>query len=95
MIKAHGSFVADEVPKDLLYRKPVNGSYVSGTGVWKLVDDGVAQRIFLEFRAISEGQQESVPFGTVLNVSRTLSSINLNYFENDADLGRKVEFERK
>jgi hypothetical protein len=95
ILNADGNFVAEELPKDLLYRKPIGGLSVSGSGVWKLIDDGGVQRILLEFRAITEGQQDTLPFGTLLNVSSGFSRTTLNYFQGDADLGRRVDFEKK
>jgi hypothetical protein len=90
VLRANGSFTADHVPAGLVYR---DGASVSGTGGWKLIDDG-GQRILLEFQTMTEGQQGTLPYGTLLNVASGLSGTTLNYFQGDADLGRRIDFER-
>ena len=97
VLDANGTFVASEIPEDLLYGPPeVADLLVTGTGVWKLISREGGQQIQLEFNAIFAGQRGKVPYGTMLNVSRRGASTSLFYFQGgDADQGRRIEFEKK
>jgi hypothetical protein len=97
-LNENGSFVAEELPEDLLYGPPdVADRLVTGNGVWKIVSREGRQLVDLDFRLITAGQRGKVPFGTSLHVSTGLgSSTSLYYFQaGDADLGRMVTFEKK
>jgi hypothetical protein len=90
------TFDASEIPEDLLYAPPeVADRLVTGTGVWKLVSREGKQRVQLQFNTITSGQRGNVPYGTVLDVSAGWSTIDLYYFQGDADQGRRIEFEKK
>ena len=98
ILNANGSFVASEVPEDLLYGPPEAADrLVTGSGVWKLVSNEGRQQVQLQFNTITAGQRGNVPYGTMLNVStRSGSTVGLYYFQGgDADQGRRVEFEKK
>ena len=97
VLHADGTFVASEIPEDLLYGPPESADrLVTGSGVWKLISQGGTQRIQLEFRAIAAGQRGSVPYGTMLGVSKGWSATTLFYFQGgDADQGRRIEFAKK
>jgi hypothetical protein len=97
VLDSNGTFVASELPEDLLFGPPESADrVVSGRGTWKLVSRSGIQEIQLEFDAIVAGQRGSVPFGTMLNVSRGWSATSLFYFQGgDADQGRRIEFEKK
>jgi hypothetical protein len=90
------TFVASEIPEDLLYPPPEGADrLVTGTGVWRLVSREGKQRVQLQFNTITSGQRGNVPYGTVLDVSAGWSTIDLYYFQGDADQGRRIEFEKK
>jgi hypothetical protein len=97
VLDANGSFVASEIPDDLLYG-PHHGAsqLVTGNGDWKLVDRDGREEIQLSFSAIQSGQQGAVPYGAMLDVSSGSARAVLFYFQDgDADQGRKIEFEKK
>jgi hypothetical protein len=98
IMDANGTFVASELPEDLLYGPPEAADHlVTGGGVWKLVSREGRQQVQLQFHTITAGQRGNVPYGTVLSVSTRLgSNVGLFYFQGgDADQGRRVEFEKK
>jgi hypothetical protein len=96
VLDANGSFVASEIPEDLLYGPPeVADRLVTGSGDWKLASREGRQQVQLNFNVIATGQRGRVPYGTQLNVSKRGSLVSLFYFQGDPDQGRKVEFERK
>jgi hypothetical protein len=96
VLNANGTFVADELPEDLLYGPPeVSDRLVRGSGVWELVSREGGQQVQLNFEAITIGQRGKVPYGTQLNVSKGWSAATLFYFQGDPDQGRRIEFERK
>ena len=95
VLDANGSFVASDLPEDLLYGPEVADRLVTGSGVWKLVSREGGQQVQLEFHAIAVGQRGGVPHGALLDVSRGWSALRLFYFKGDADEGRRIEFERK
>jgi hypothetical protein len=97
-LNANGTFVASELPEDLLYGPPeVADKLVTGSGVWKLVSREGRQQVQLQFNTITVGQRGNLPYGTMLNVSAGLgSTVSLYYFQGgDADQGRRVTFEKK
>jgi hypothetical protein len=94
VLEANATFVASEVPEDLLYgSRNTSFGLITGSGVWKLVKTEGREQVQLEFRAITVGQQGAVPYGTHLNVSGR-SSRSLYYFQGDPDQARRIEFER-
>jgi len=98
VLDSNGTFVASELPEDLLYGPPeVNERLVTGSGFWKLVSNEGRQQVQLQFNAITAGQRGNVPYGTQLHVSTRLgSTVGLYYFQGgDADQGRRIAFERK
>jgi hypothetical protein len=97
VLDANGTFVASEIPEDLLYGPPeVSDRLVTGNGVWKLVSRDGRKQVQLQFNAILAGQRGNVPYSTMLNISRGWSETNLFYFQGgDADQGRRIEFEKK
>jgi hypothetical protein len=98
VLDANGTFVASELPEDLLYGPPEAADrLVTGTGIWKLVSNEGRQQVQLQFNNITAGQRGNLPYGTALNVSTGFgSTVDLYYFEGgDADQGRRVEFEQK
>ena len=95
VLEPNGTFVASEIPEDLLYGPPEAADrLVTGNGDWKFVPGGSGQHIQLVFQAITVGQRGRVPYGTQLNVAKDRSSLNLFYFDGDPDQGRRIEFER-
>lgn len=96
-LNGDGTFIASEIPEDLLYEAPdASKGLVTGKGVWKLLSREGRQQAQLDFETISVGQRGGVPYGTQLNVSKGWSAVRLFYFQGgDADLGRKIEFERQ
>lgn len=97
-LDANGTFVASEVPEDLLYGPPVTGdSCLTGSGEWRLVSREGRQQVQLQFTSISTGQRAQTPYGTTLSISGgSGSKIRLYYFQGgDADQGRRIEFEKK
>src|SRR5687767_2999801 len=81
-LDGNGSFVATELPEDLLYGPPEAAEgLVTGSGRWKLTSRGYLQEIQLDFYSIAVGQRAPVPYGTQLNVSRGWSTIGLFYFQ--------------
>jgi hypothetical protein len=96
ILDANGTFVASEIPEDLLYGPPqVTDQLVTGNGVWKLVSRESKQQVQLQFNTIAVGLRGNVPYGTMLDVSTGGSTIKLYYFQGgDADQGRRIEFER-
>ena len=96
VLAANGTFVATEVPEDLLYGPPQAGNgIVTGNGDWKLLSREDRQQIQLNFEKIAAGQRSVLPYGTQLNVSKGWSVVTLFYFQGDADQGRRIEFEKK
>jgi hypothetical protein len=96
VLDANGSFVASEVPEDLLYGSPEAGAgFVTGSGVWKLLSREGRQQVQLEFRVITVGQRGNVPYGAQLDVSGGWSPKGLSYFQGDPDQVRRIEFARK
>jgi hypothetical protein len=96
VLDANGSFVASEVPEDLLYRPPAaDAGFVTGSGVWRLFSREGRKQVQLEFRAITVGQRGNVPYGTHLNISGGSSDVSLYYFQGDPDQARRIEFDRK
>ncbi len=97
VLDANGTFVASEIPEDLLYGPPeVADRLVTGNGAWKLVSREGRQQIDLLFNTITAGQRGKVPYGTMLNVSMGWSTTGLYYWQGgDADQGRRIEFEKK
>ena len=96
VLDGDGSFVASEVPEDLLYEPRGSGNgLVTGSGVWKLSSRDGRQQVGLEFLAITVGQRRRVPYGTQLNVSGGKSSVALYYFQGDPDQARRIEFKKK
>ena len=74
-LDANGTFVASELPEDLLYGPPeADDRLVTGSGVWKLASREGRQQVQLQFNAITAGQRGNVPYGTMLNVSTGLGS---------------------
>lgn len=96
-LKRDGTFIATEVPEDLLYGPPQAADrLVTGSGHWKLATRDGGQWVDLVFDSISAGMRGDVPYGTRLGVARGLSGTRLRYFqEGDADQGRQVEFEKQ
>ena len=96
ILNADGTFVASEVPDDLLYGPPdVAEHLVTGSGVWKLISKGGMEQVHLQFNTITQGQRGNVPYGTMLNVSAG-SRMSLYYFQSgDADLGRRITYEKQ
>jgi len=97
VLETDGSFVASEVPEDLLYRAPrAAEGLVTGGGAWKLRSREGKLQVQLNFETIAVGQRGAVPYGTQLNVAKGWSGVTLFYFQGgDADQGRRIEFERK
>src|SRR5437879_3303112 len=104
MLNANGTFVASEVPEDMLYGAEVVDRLfgpsesaerlVTRNGVWKLASREGRQLVELEFRVFRVGKRGRLPFGAQLEVSGGLSAVSLYYFQGDPDLGRRVAFER-
>jgi hypothetical protein len=96
-LETNGTFVATEIPEDLLYGPPaVADGTVTGSGNWKLLPGDGRQQVQLNFNQITAGQRGDVPYGTRLNISNGWSSMTLFYFQGgDADRGRKIALERK
>jgi len=95
-LDADRTFVASEVPEDLLYVPPgAADGLVSGSGVWSLVGRG--RELRLRFDRIAIGQRGGVPYGASLDVSAGKQArIELFYFRGgDADQGRRVEFGKR
>ena len=97
VLDTNGTFVASEVPEDLLYGPPeVANQLVTGSGTWKLASRDGRQQVDLEFNTVTSGQRGKVPYGTMLNVSTGWSTVGLYYFQGgDANQGRRIEFEKK
>jgi len=106
MLDANGTFVASEVPEDMLYGAPEVADrlfgpsesaerLVTGNGVWKLASREGRQLVELEFRAITVGKRGRLPSGAQFEVSGGLSAVSLYYFQGDPDRGRRVAFERQ
>jgi hypothetical protein len=97
VLEANGTFVASEIPEDLLYGGPQAGNgLVTGNGVWKLSSREGKQQVQLDFEMIAVGQRGKVPYGAQLNISKGWSALYLFYFQGgDADQGRRIEFEKK
>ena len=97
VLEANGSFVASELPEDLLYGSPLAAEgLVTGRGDWKLLSRNGKQQVQLNFATIVVGQRGAVPYGTQLNVAKDWSGVTLFYFQGgEADQGRRIELERK
>jgi hypothetical protein len=94
ILDANGTFIALEIPEDLLYGPPqTSDGIVTGNGIWKILLLEGKQQVQLNFESITVGQRGVVPYGTQLNVSRGWSTINLFYFQGDPDEGKRIEFE--
>jgi hypothetical protein len=96
-LETNGTFVATEIPEDLLYGPPAPADgIVTGNGTWKLMPRDGSQQVQLDFEAVTVGQRGEIPYGTQLRVSGGWLSVSLYYSQGgDADQGRKIEFERK
>jgi hypothetical protein len=94
-LRADGTFVAFEVPEELLFGPPLPAkSVVSGKGVWKLESRETVQEVALEFRELEPTGKGVLPYMVRLNVSGG-KAIRLSYFQGgDADLGRRIDFEK-
>jgi hypothetical protein len=96
LLDANGSFVASEIPENLLYGPPeVADRLVTGSGDWKLTSREGKQQVQLSFNVIATGQRGQVPYGTQLNVLKHGSAVSLFYFQGDPDQGRKIELAKK
>ena len=95
-LEANGSFVATELPGEILYVTPERRDrLVSGRGIWKVNSQGGAQQVKLEFHEIAEAREDAVPFTTELRVSRAGSVPVLFYYHGDEDVGLRVKFEKR
>ena len=95
-LDSNGTFVASEIPNELLYGPPDAGqATVTGNGTWHLSFTGSKQQIQLNFQTITTGQKSSLPYGTQLNVTGRQASLKLFYFQGDPDQAKRIEFDRK
>jgi len=97
VLDANGTFVASEIPEDLLYEIPQTADgLITGSGVWKLFSREGKEQVQLNFKTITIGPRRTAPYGTQLYVSGRGSAVSLYYFQGgDADQGRRIEFEKK
>ena len=91
-LNADGSFVAEELPGELVSSIDEHWAMGSGAGVWKLVSGQGGQEVRLRFRMIRDALPGRVPYETQLFVSRTSRSVVLFYYEGDPDSGVRIEF---
>jgi len=86
----NGTFTAAQIP-GLFYVKNLRPMRLeSGSGNWRVVNQGSRQFVQLDFSKI-ENWKGSLPFGTQLEIS----SKRLIYFIGDPDDGQVVVFEKK
>lgn len=96
-LNANGSFEASRVPGEILYPRPPGATgAVTGRGRWRVERSSGGWSVELVFEAIAEGQTGAVlPYQTSVSVSEERARTRLYYYSGDADLGRRVFFERR
>jgi hypothetical protein len=95
VLDAKGTFVVTDIP-GLFY---IPGNHAarpeSGSGTWKLISNEGKQQVQFDFHEINDWHKTDLPYGIQFDVSRGWSAVRLFYFLDDADEGRRIDFERK
>jgi len=95
VMESNGTFVASDIPALFYFPGQHDARLETGSGVWKLVTRDGEHQVQLNFQQIKGWNEDNLPFGTQLNVSRAWSAVNLFYFVGDPDEGQRIEFEKK
>lgn len=93
VLSGDGRFTVSVLP-GFLNTPPEPEELDSGDGVWKLISREGKQEVQLEFQSRQGKNASRVPFGAMLEISKSLGRPTLYYFIRDPDEGRMVEFER-
>jgi hypothetical protein len=95
LLNPDGSFLASEMPGLFYFPGRRDIRLEAGSGRWKLVSREGGQQIQLDFYAITDWSKTELPYGTQLDVSKGWSVAKLFYFVGDADVGQRIDFEKK
>lgn len=102
VFKSDGSFTASGLPQELVLFHPSGRDAVArinGSGRWVLLGrNGFsdATGLMLEFKAVQGPGTYQLPFSTmVFSAGESRGVVKIYYFQDDPDLGKRVEFERR
>jgi len=99
VLDSNGTFTASGLPRETLVPTPqgVRGQLAmhTGGGVWRIVSDNSSQYIQMTFNRMAGRTAGDLPYGIQVGISISWSDPELYYFLGDADLGRRISFERK
>jgi hypothetical protein len=102
VFKSDGTFTASGLPQEIVLVHATGSDAVArinGSGRWVLLERlgfSDANGFMLEFKAIQGPAQYKIPFSTMIfSVSETEGVVKIQYFHDDPDLGRRVEFEKQ
>ncbi len=102
VFKSDGTFTASGLREDLVLLHPTGSNAaarINGSGRWALLGrNGFsdATGLMLEFKALQGPGQYKLPFSTmVFCVGEAQGVVKIYYFQDDPDLGKRVEFEKQ
>ncbi len=100
--KSDGTFTASGLPQELVLFHPSARDAavrINGSGRWVLLGrNGLsdATGLMLEFKALQGPGPYRLPFSTmVFSAGEVRGGVKIYYFQDDPDLGKRVEFERQ